>query len=257
MKRKYMFFDIDGTLTTGTFPEVIPEETRHTVQMLKQNHFVAIATGRPYRICQSIADETGIGTVVCNGGNCAVVNGRKLFDYPLEQASVEQVLKECSDFGIPFAVSVDESENYVTSKQSFYERMGEAPISSHVKFDAKFDYTLPDYIIRVIVLATKEEEKKLSKHKNVVGQRYSDLFLMYEPDDKYKGIAALSEILDFPECDVVVFGDGKNDIKMFRQAPLSIAMGNADEELKEIATYITTGSDDNGIYHACRHFGWI
>ena len=37
----------------------------------------------------------------------------------------------------------------------------------------------------------------------------------------------------------------------------SIAMGNAIDELKEKATYVTTPCDQDGIYNACVHFGWI
>ena len=57
--------------------------------------------------------------------------------------------------------------------------------------------------------------------------------------------------------DVVVFGDEKNDLSMFIDEWTSIAMGNAIDELKEKATYITTDASDDGIYNACKHFGWI
>ena len=57
--------------------------------------------------------------------------------------------------------------------------------------------------------------------------------------------------------DIVVFGDGMNDICMFGQGWLSIAMGNARAALKEKADYITTDVDKDGLWNACRHFGWI
>ena len=57
--------------------------------------------------------------------------------------------------------------------------------------------------------------------------------------------------------DVVVFGDEKNDLSMFIDEWTSIAMGNAIDELKEKATYITSDADDDGIYNACKYFGWI
>ena len=56
---------------------------------------------------------------------------------------------------------------------------------------------------------------------------------------------------------MVVFGDEKNDLSMFRDEWTSIAMGNAIDELKEKATYVTTPCDQDGIYNACVHFGWI
>ena len=43
--------------------------------------------------------------------------------------------------------------------------------------------------------------------------------------------------------DVVVFGDEKNDLSMFKNEWTSIAMGNAIDELKERASYVTTSCD--------------
>ena len=54
-----------------------------------------------------------------------------------------------------------------------------------------------------------------------------------------------------------MFGDGYNDLSMFRPEWLNIAMGNARAELKEKADYITTDCDKDGIYNACKHFKWI
>ena len=55
----------------------------------------------------------------------------------------------------------------------------------------------------------------------------------------------------------MVFGDEKNDLSMFRDEWTSIAMGNAIDELKAKATYITDDADKDGIYKACQHFGWV
>ncbi|MDD7666060.1 MAG: HAD hydrolase family protein, partial [Dialister sp.] len=51
--------------------------------------------------------------------------------------------------------------------------------------------------------------------------------------------------------------DGMNDCTMFRPEWFSIAMGNAKPQLKEKAKYITSRADEDGIYEACRRFGWI
>ena len=44
---------------------------------------------------------------------------------------------------------------------------------------------------------------------------------------------------------------------MFSKAPMSVAMGNAVDELKSIATFVTLPVHEDGIEYACRHFGWI
>ncbi len=107
------------------------------------------------------------------------------------------------------------------------------------------------------------------EHKPEVLQRISDLtaftyqhfhhsdFGLIEPDVKHEGIEALMKAVDGNLDDVVVFGDGMNDVKMFEAFRLSIAMGNAVEPLKQIASEVTERSDNDGIYQACLRHGWI
>ena len=53
------------------------------------------------------------------------------------------------------------------------------------------------------------------------------------------------------------FGDGGNDISMLRHAAIGVAMGNAKEEVKQVADYVTASIDDDGIAKALKHFGII
>ena len=55
--------------------------------------------------------------------------------------------------------------------------------------------------------------------------------------------------------EVMVFGDGGNDITMLAHVPHSVAMGNANDEVKKHAAYTTSDVLDDGIYRALVHFG--
>lgn len=57
------------------------------------------------------------------------------------------------------------------------------------------------------------------------------------------------------EC--MAFGDGGNDIPMLRYAGIGVAMGNAREEVKAAADYVTSSVDEDGIAMALRHFGLL
>ena len=50
--------------------------------------------------------------------------------------------------------------------------------------------------------------------------------------------------------DTIALGDSTNDLAMIEHAQIGVAMGNASEELKEKADYITKDVDDDGLYHA-------
>lgn len=53
------------------------------------------------------------------------------------------------------------------------------------------------------------------------------------------------------------FGDGGNDVSMLRHAAIGVAMGNAVDEVKEHANYITTSVDEDGVANALKHFSII
>ena len=82
-------------------------------------------------------------------------------------------------------------------------------------------------------------------------------YIFVEPGDKSVGIKAMVDYFNGDYSDVVVFGDEKNDLSMFQDEWTSIAMGNAIDELKAKATYVTDACDQDGIYNACKHFKWI
>ena len=71
------------------------------------------------------------------------------------------------------------------------------------------------------------------------------------------GIQLMTKHFNIPlEC-AMAFGDGGNDIPMLQHVPYGVAMGNACEELKSVADYITESVDEDGIENALRHFGLI
>ena len=53
----------------------------------------------------------------------------------------------------------------------------------------------------------------------------------------------------------MAFGDGGNDMAMLRFAGIGVAMGNANDEVKAVADYVTDGVDHDGVMNALRHFG--
>ena len=53
------------------------------------------------------------------------------------------------------------------------------------------------------------------------------------------------------------FGDGGNDISIIKEAGVGVAMGNAGEDLKQVADFITTHVDEDGVRNALLEYGVI
>ena len=78
-----------------------------------------------------------------------------------------------------------------------------------------------------------------------------------ENPDKGTSLTYVADHLNISTDDCYAFGDSNNDISMFKAAGHGIAMGNACDELKEIAEYVTDSVNDDGIYHAFKHYHLI
>ena len=81
-------------------------------------------------------------------------------------------------------------------------------------------------------------------------------FYGYIPKDggKNKGIDAIINHFGIKLEETMAFGDGGNDIDMLKHAGIGVAMENARDDVKEIADFITTSVDDDGITNALKHY---
>jgi len=72
--------------------------------------------------------------------------------------------------------------------------------------------------------------------------------------NKASGVGRVCELLGIGFSQVVMMGDSLNDMALIRQAGLGIAMGNAQEELKQAADRITLTNNEDGVAYAIRHY---
>ena len=255
---KYFFFDIDGTLTSVNDHTKVSTSTLKALKQLEENgHFVALATGRAHFRAKLFADSIGISNMVCEGGNGLYINGELVHYEPLNQDYAHAICAEALAKKIPMAIALEDSPIRYSQNNEFNEKAGLFADFMEVRINSELDYQKETTIRRIFLALTPDEENQLSSITEIGVMRYNDKFLIIEPDDKYKGIKQMMKILEADEKEVVVFGDGLNDRKMFKEAPFKIAMGNAVTELKELADYVTSDSDSDGIANALLHFGWI
>lgn len=256
--RKLFFFDIDGTLTSAAEFGKIYDSTKEAICRLKENgHFVALATGRALFRARAFQAEIGIENMVCEGGSCIIFNHQQVFYEPPNQALLKKIYKEAVEKQVGVAVACEDSDQRIAPNPLFHELAGDFHEFMSVRVDTRFCIDEAE-IIRRLFIADPHKKMDMTKLEQIGVMHYGkDQFIIIEPDDKYRGIKRVCELLGEEEKQIVVFGDGWNDRKMFQQAPFAIAMGNAVPEVKKEADYVTADSDHDGIYLACEHFGWI
>ena len=257
MKRKYFFFDIDGTLAAGVpGHQYIPESTQKAIQKLqKAGHFIAIATGRSYAMAFDYMKELGFSNMVSDGGNGITVDDQLIEIKPLDYQKCLALIDECIAKGYIWAFSPDNTKRRLTPDGRFYDFTHDVYMDTVVV--PGLNPRDHKEIYKVYIACFSPEEEKLDSLKELPWCRFHKEYLFVEPGDKSVGIKAMMDYFGADYEDVVVFGDEKNDLTMFRDEWFGVAMGNAIDELKQKADYVTDDCDKDGIYNACRHFGWI
>lgn len=74
---------------------------------------------------------------------------------------------------------------------------------------------------------------------------------------KAEGLRRLCEYWKVPLSQTIAFGDSMNDYEIIRMAGTGVAMGNAREELKQAADYVTAPINEDGVWKACVHLGLL
>ena len=118
--------------------------------------------------------------------------------------------------------------------------------------------------IKILVLGNKDELSKIARKFNeddtltIVSSGVGLIDIMAKGATKGGAVCALAERLGIAMEHVAVFGDSPNDISMFEVGGVRVAVENAVDEVKRLATFITKDNNQSGVAHALsRLFGSI
>ncbi|MEI3377383.1 MAG: HAD hydrolase family protein [Coriobacteriales bacterium] len=254
MRRRYCFFDYDGTLRSRAL-DAVPSSARAALDKLREaGHFIALATGRLQSDALEVLAPCGIDTMVADGGNSITIDGKLVSIEGLPLAPTRDFVHRLDGDGWAWAVNHENRRTCLTRDERYaglVKNLYYTPI-----VDPQLDIDRLDPIYKVFVPCKRGAEEAID-FTGVTWARYSDELVYVEPTHKSRGIRTMMGLLDAPVKDVVVFGDGSNDIEMFRPEWTCVAMGNAIPELKERADLVTSSVDDDGIWNACVKLGLI
>ncbi len=260
---KAIFFDIDGTLIdTSNFK--VPESTKLSLLKCKEKGIkIFLATGRPYHQVK-VVDHIGIefdGCLAINGQYC-VMDDEVLFEKAIDKDKLESVLRYSVDNNIAMFCATENDDVITLINDRVYEFYEQWESTDWKQKVLKDPYELLNKkVYQLCIFMPPEEEDALLEHfDGYRAARWNDYtcdLISTTYGGKAKGIERILDKTGIKLEETMAFGDGGNDIDMLEFAHIGIAMGNAKDNVKEKADYVTTSVSDNGIYNALKHFNVI
>lgn len=254
---KAIFFDIDGTLVSFNTHR-IPQSTIDTLKKLKKNGIkLFIATGRGKDGLDVLEDIDFDGYITLNGQYCYNSQGI-IYENNIVKEDLITLLDYLDNHPAPCGFTLEHSKvfNHRDERVDYIHSITHN--DDHPAGDCS--NVINEKIYQCMCFITLEEEIELMKLlPNCTSARWHDSFCDISPigGTKQNGINKFLEYYNIDLADTMAFGDGGNDIQMLMHVPVSVAMGNAKDEVKAIASYVTDSVDDDGIKKACEYFKLI
>ncbi len=257
---KIVFTDIDGTFFSHHQHKVPESALKAALELQKKGIKVFLCSGRNYYLIR----KSGIlnifnpdGLVTMNGSN-AVIDGNIIYRYPIDPVVVDKMVLFAKKlkFGLTL---IEENEGHINM-------IDDRVISAHEKYGTRFPQPrhYPDHydrtVYQMIAFIDEFEEKLIAPHlDNCKFARWDEyaVDVMLKDSDKAKGIMSVLQYYGYTQKNAMTLGDGSNDIEMLLYAGIGVAMGNAKEETKAIADYVTSPIDEDGWAKAMRYYGLI
>ncbi|GGP06990.1 Cof-type HAD-IIB family hydrolase [Oceanobacillus neutriphilus] len=237
---KLIALDMDGTLLT---PELeVSKRNKEAIQeALNQGIQVILSTGRGFHGCYPYAKELNLQTflITANGGEVWTIEKELLRRKLLANNIVEKLYAVTEEIGI--------RKWMISTEKVFYD---DEIVNIHDYQWLKFG-------------CASEDQGKLNEVKRrlagfsgleLTNSLPTNIEINPEGVSKANALDFLCERTGISMKEVMAVGDSLNDVKMIQEAAVGIAMGNAQEKIKEVADAITSSNTEDGVGKAIEKF---
>ncbi len=251
---KIIFFDIDGTLLELGAKEMHKELIDALNILHKKGIKLFLATGRPPFVIPTFDEVIFDGALAFNGAYCYTKKDL-IYKNPLDSKDIDTFIQNAKAINHAVTLAGLEKMGCNFHDETLEEYFKIANQEIHIFDD--YDTFKNNDIYQMMVASTKDEEEKLLNGTSTLQiARWWDKAVDVIPKNggKDKGIDAILKYYNIKKEEAMAFGDGGNDISMLKSVGYGIAMGNATNNVKKVANYVTDTVQDDGIISALKHF---
>lgn len=277
---KLIASDMDGTLLNDKH-EISEENVKAIKKAEEAGITFAISTGREYDTVESLLKKNDIKCqcVLMNGAEYRDEDGNIVEEINMKQEVAKKIILMLQEKKVSariftnkgiFTTDTEEealkemayrskSFNPEFTKEQAIEYAKTQPYFTQLQYISNLDEFFEDDIQVRKFVAFHEDIKLVERMKKEIGKieglAVSSSFrdnmeITHETAQKGIILAKVAEKMGINRDEVMVLGDSFNDYSMFTEFTESVAMGNAIDEIKEIAKYITDTNVNDGVAKA-------
>ncbi|QHX36789.1 HAD family hydrolase [Spiroplasma sp. BIUS-1] len=274
MKLPYIGSDLDGTVVKNSDFKILDETVNDINEYQKEtNNNFFIVTGRAFQNMKHYIKQLNVTLPVISSNGGAITNPvtwEVYFEHVMEKELVIDLLNYSIEHDLDVSLytattlsSLKTAERVKTYKQLY----GHYPDEDQPEFilynnynelidDVKNDVHRAVKLMYSLDCETEVEKAQQLKdylkskdlyHPSTIIQSRILVDAMPKGVNKASGIKKWAEIMNVDLKDIHVIGDNNNDMEMVSELPYGVAVGNAVENLKQVAWKVIDTIDNNGV----------
>ena len=250
-KYKLLALDMDGTLLNDNY-EISEATTNYIRAAIDRGIYVCLSTGRAIQNALPYAEQLGLHTPIIT------VNGAEVWKAPHDLYSrtsmshliVPQLFDLSLKYDVWFWVYAVEGlynrDHWIKSGQSMTDWLNALQNHQWLKFGY---FTKSDQVRDVI----KDELRHMNDIEVTNSSPYN-LEVNAKGVSKATGLRQICQLLGIQMCQVIAVGDSLNDLCAIQQSGLGVAMGNAQQQVKDAADVVVASNNDDGIVQVIQQY---
>lgn len=254
--------DVDGTLIDGD--KELTAKTKAAVQKLRDaNILFTVTSARPPFGLKAIAETLDLQYPLgsFNGGLISDPQGDLVARTSLDSQVIPKIIAKAENYGLD-AWLYSNRHWYVKNMSGFHVNHHQETLQFEATAVDRYD-EIEDEIFKIV--AVSSDFDAVYQCEVAIGQEFGNSLAAtrsqpYNLDitdpkaNKGEAVIQIARHLEIPTAEIVTIGDNFNDISMFGNSGISIAMGNADAEVQKKATYVTASNLEEGFAKAIDRF---
>ncbi|MCM1048242.1 MAG: HAD family hydrolase [Clostridiales bacterium] len=245
---RILLFDLDGTLLRDD--KTLSQYTLETISKCKeQGYLIGISTSRGEQNCLQFLKKLKPDILISSGGALVRADEKIVCSSSFSAAETRNFIEKARNIcGADCEITVDTLDahywNYKTNPKEQDKSWGESIYTDFVDFEHE--------ALKICVEIHKSDmARKLCEYfSELDSKRFSDgdwYKFTKSGITKEKAILAVCEAYRADLSEIIAFGDDYADIGMLKLCGTGVAMGNAIQEVKDIADVITLSNEEDGV----------